>query len=105
MFALADMMAHVEVGAALAHKAARAKSAGSADAERLLTASRIFAAEVARFVNDKALIILLGTGTVDSAVISEFLSKMAHAHLAGAVTHTVRDMDRMADILFGRASS
>jgi hypothetical protein len=30
---------------------------------------------------------------------------MAHSELSGAIANTVRDMDRMADMLFGRTPS
>jgi len=105
MFALADMMAHVEVGAAMAFKAGRAKLENRPEAGRFLTVSRIFAADVTRFVNDRIFTLLFGTGSLEGAVVSEFLGKMAHSELSGAIANTVRDMDRMADMLFGRTPS
>jgi alkylation response protein AidB-like acyl-CoA dehydrogenase len=66
MFALADMMTHVEVGCALARKAAAAHSADTPDAEKLRLISKIFAHETAQLVTRNMMGLLMGIGAFDA---------------------------------------
>jgi alkylation response protein AidB-like acyl-CoA dehydrogenase len=95
MFALADLMTHVEVGAALARKAARTADAGDAATATVKTASRIFAAE-------NVLTILMGTNTLEPEAVSAFLETIQYTDLMASYRNLVADMDQMADALFGR---
>ena len=104
MFALADMMTWVEVGAALARKAARLSEAGDADAEKTVLAARIFAAEVGQLICRRGMHVCLGTGGLAGGAVADFLSELACEDLMQSCRGVYRDMDRAADILFGRAS-
>ncbi len=97
MFALADMMTYVEVGASLARKAA------SGDA-KLKVGSRLFAAEVARIVSDNILKIAIGSGEFDRKAVSDFLTDVAYTDLSRSCQNVIKDMDQLADIIFERAS-
>ncbi len=104
MFALADMMTWVEVGAALARKAGRLSDAGDADAEKTVLAARIFAAEVGQMVCQRGMHICLGTAGMPDDAVADFLPKLACEELMQSCRGVYRDMDRAADILFGRSS-
>ncbi|VEN75210.1 Acyl-CoA dehydrogenase [Candidatus Desulfarcum epimagneticum] len=102
MFALADMMTHVEVGAALARKAAALMDAGDPDAEKTRLMSRIFAAETARTVCEKTLEILSGSGAFSKDEVSAFLKSVSYDDMILGQAGVIQDMDALADILFGR---
>lgn len=96
MFALSDMMAHVEVGAAMARKAAAEGS------EKMKAMSRIFANEVTGIVSDNVLKILRGSGAVDEAEATAFLESVSFGEMPGSWQNVIRDMDTVADIVFER---
>jgi alkylation response protein AidB-like acyl-CoA dehydrogenase len=102
MFGLADAMVHVEVGAALARKAAAADRAGDAVAEKLHLMSRIFAHDAARTVHGTIMTILIGTGVFDEGVINDFRSSVDLTDIAESGRNLVPAMDRLADIIFER---
>jgi alkylation response protein AidB-like acyl-CoA dehydrogenase len=102
MFALADMMTHVEVGAALARKAARLVDSGDADAEKMAAAARAFAGEVAQIAGENALRIVSGTGAADPDAVDQFLAKIDYQALLASRRNWVADMDTVADIIFER---
>ncbi len=102
MFNLADMMTHVEVGVALARKTAALVRDPKAKAERQVVMSRIFAREVARVVGTNALNILLGTGQLDDATVAAFKKKVPLDTLLYNQAGLIADMDKAADIIFGR---
>jgi alkylation response protein AidB-like acyl-CoA dehydrogenase len=102
MFTLADMMAHVEVGAAMARKAARQVDSGAADAEKMAAAARVFAGEVAQVVGENALRIVSGTDAADSGAIDQFLTQINYQALLASRRNWVVDMDTVADTIFER---
>jgi alkylation response protein AidB-like acyl-CoA dehydrogenase len=102
MFALADMMEHVEVAASLARQAAAVSSENKADAEKTCLFSRLFAHETAELVSANILKILRGSGVFDPGQISAFLAETSHAALAESYQNIIADMNRAADIIFNR---
>ncbi|UCH20509.1 MAG: acyl-CoA dehydrogenase family protein [Deltaproteobacteria bacterium] len=102
MFALADMMTHVEVGASMARKAAAAAQAGDDAAEKLNTMSRIFANEVAQLVAQNVIKIIMGIGIFDKSAVTEFLDNTSYYELMNSYRDVINDMDTVADILFER---
>jgi alkylation response protein AidB-like acyl-CoA dehydrogenase len=102
MFALADMMAHVEVGAAMARKAAHLADSDDVDARKMAAASRVFAGEVAQVVGENALRIVSGTGVADPGASDQFLADIDYPALLASRRNWVVDMDKVADIIFER---
>lgn len=102
MFGLADMMVHVEVGAALARKAAAADRAGDAAAEKLRLMSRIFAHDAARTVHANTMTVVLGTGVFDQGAIDDFTSSVDLTEIVESCRDLVPAMDRLAEIIFER---
>ena len=102
MYALADMMAHVEVGCAMARKAAAAARRGDASAERHRLVSKIFANSVAQLVLQNTTSILMGTGKFDQKQVAEFTASTNLHDLIQSYQDILGDMDKMADIIFER---
>jgi len=102
MFLLADMMTWVEVGVSLARKAKRLAESKAKEAEKIKTISRIFAAETAQVVAQNTLKIVKGTGAFDEKKAAVFMKTIAYDQLICGCENVVRDMDKVADILFGR---
>jgi alkylation response protein AidB-like acyl-CoA dehydrogenase len=102
MFALADMMMHVEVAASLARQAAAVSGENGLEAEKTSLFSRLFANETAVLVSGNILKILRGSGVFDSEQISAFLAETSHAALADSYQNIIPDMNRAADIIFNR---
>ncbi len=103
MFALADMMAHVEVADSAVRRAARRSKAGAADAKHNLCMARLFAGETARVVSDGLLKILMGSGAFELETVTKTLEAVDHRSLLSGYSGMTADMDRAADILFDRA--
>lgn len=104
MFALADMMAHVEVGASLARRAFATVKNGDAVANKMKLISRIFANEVAQMVSQGILKIVMGCGACDLDMTNNFLQKIAYTELTASCQNIINDMDQLADIVFERVS-
>jgi len=104
MFALADMMTHVEVGVSLARKAAGLTDQNSNDAEKVRTSARLFASEVATLVADRTLKVLLGSGAFEQDQVQAFLEKVNYQDMVHTCKNMIKDMDRVADLLFERTS-
>jgi alkylation response protein AidB-like acyl-CoA dehydrogenase len=102
MFALADMMMHVEVAASLARQAAAVSSKNGPEAEKTCLFSRLFANETAVLVSDNILKILRGSGVFDPEQISTFLAETSHTDLADSYQNIISDMNRAAEIIFDR---
>ncbi len=102
MFLLADMMTYVEVGASLARKAGQFAAKKSKEVDKFKAMSRIFAAELSQLVAQNTLKIVRGTGAFDENKAVEFLRSIDHDQLFYGCDNLVRDMDAVADILFGR---
>ena len=104
MFALADMMAHVEVGASLARRAFTTVKNGDADADKMKLISRLFANEVAQIVSQGILKIVMGCGACDLDMTNDFMQKIAFTELTASCQNIINDMDQLADIVFERVS-
>ena len=102
MFAVADMMMHVEVAASLARRAAAVGGENNAQAEKVCLFSRLFANEIAMLVSHNILKILRGSGVFESDQISTFLTETSHAALADSYQNIIPDMNRAADMIFNR---
>ena len=102
MFALADMMMHVEVAAGLARQAAAFNGGNNPEAEKICLFSRLFANEIAELVSGDILKILLGSGVFEPEQISAFLTETSHAALADSYQNIIPAMNRAADIIFNR---
>ena len=102
MFALADMMAYLEVGASLARKAVAAGKADSPEATKLKAMSRVFADEAARLTANNILKIVLGSGVLDQAAAAQFMESIAFGDLAQSAVNSINDMDQVADFVFER---
>jgi alkylation response protein AidB-like acyl-CoA dehydrogenase len=102
MFDLADMMIHVEVGAATARRAAALAPAGGAPAKRAELVARLFADEVCQVCTRNIPRILTGTGEIAPATVAASLAETKHGEFGGGCRNVVKDMDRLADIVFGR---
>ncbi|MCP4107780.1 MAG: acyl-CoA dehydrogenase [Desulfobacteraceae bacterium] len=102
MFALADMMAQVEVGASIARKAAALAEAGDTDAEKIMAMSRIFASETALLVAQNAMKIVMGSGVFDQNTVSGFMEAVSYNEMINSCHNIINDMDKVADILFER---
>lgn len=100
MFALADMIAHVEVGVSMARKALSLAASGNAETEKIKTMSRIFASEVAQLVTQNILKILMGYGEFDPKTVSDFMEKISYNELISSYRNVISDMDKVADMLF-----
>jgi len=104
MFALADMMSQLEVGASLARKAAALSQQGAAGEAKYRIMSRLCAQETAGFFCKKIPLLLMGLETFSPQDAREFLAKIDYEDLL-LTSHrgVVSDMDRLADILFERS--
>jgi alkylation response protein AidB-like acyl-CoA dehydrogenase len=102
MFALADMMTHVEVGASLARKAVALSRSGDKEAKKFKPISRVFANEVSQLVAHNLLKILFGSGAFDQAEAVNFMDSVSHSKLAQSFEGLIEDMDRIADFIFER---
>lgn len=102
MFALADMMTYVEVGAAMARKTVQLTRSGDPEAEKFRAMSRIFAAEVSALATQNSLRILNGSGVFAPEAVAAFMASTGLNELALSYHNIIGDMDRVADILFAR---
>ena len=102
MFALADMMMHVEVAASLARRAVAVSGESNAQAEKMRLFSRLFANEIAELVSQNILKVLRGSGVFKADQISAFLMETAHAELADSYQNIIPDMNRAPDVIFNR---
>ncbi len=102
MFALADMMTYVEVGAAMARKAVNLARADDPEANKLKTMARVFAGEVTQVVGENALKIVMATGDLDQESVDRFIADIAYQEMIASRYHWAVDMDKIADIIFER---
>ena len=102
MFALSDMMTHVEVGAAMARKTVRLAKAGDSRTEHFKAMSRVFAAEVSELITQNSLRILNGTDVFPPEAIEAFTAATGLNELTRSYHNIIGDMDRVADTLFAR---
>jgi alkylation response protein AidB-like acyl-CoA dehydrogenase len=102
MFALADMMTYLEVGASLARKAVNADNHSSPEASKLKAMSRLFADETAQLTARNVLKIVWGTGVLDQGAAGQFMESIPYSELAQSAVNSIRDMDQVADFVFER---
>ncbi len=102
MFCLADMMSYVEVGISLARKAKHLLQESSSQAKKIVIMSRIFASEVAELVVRNTIKIVKGTGVADEEIPASLKKKIDCSEFAASCSRLIKDMDAVADILFGR---
>jgi alkylation response protein AidB-like acyl-CoA dehydrogenase len=102
MFDLADMMIHVEIGAAAARRAVALAPAGGLPAERAALVSRLFADELCQVFTRNIPRILTGTGEIEPATVATSMAETKHGEFGGGCRNGVKDMDRLADMVFGR---
>ena len=102
MFALADMMTHVEVGAALARRAIQNLRGGNSEAAKMKIVSRLFANEVGRVVSQGILKIVMGCGQFDQQTTADFMMRSAYSDLTASFANIIPDMDQLADMVFER---
>ena len=102
MFALADMMTHVEVGVALVRKALNCFQSGDSRAEKMKLMSRLFANEAAQVVSSNLLKIVMGSGEFDQTATADFLANTGQTELTISYQNIIKDMDQLADIVFER---
>jgi alkylation response protein AidB-like acyl-CoA dehydrogenase len=102
MFALADMMTHVEVGAGLARRAFGDARRGDSGAEKIKLISRLFGNEVAQVVSQNILKIVMGCGEFDQKATADFLAGVGYTELTASFQNIIKDMDQLADIVFER---
>jgi alkylation response protein AidB-like acyl-CoA dehydrogenase len=100
MFVLADLMAHVEVGASLARKAAKLNGTGDAGAEKTAWISKIFANDVAQLAGQAISKIVLGSGVFEVEEAGDLMAGMGHADLAAGYREVVIAMDKVAGAVF-----
>ena len=102
LFLLADMMAHVEIGAATARKAAHLINTTTEEAHKAKLIARIFANDVAQLVSQNALKILMGCNIFEDGKITEFLEAIEFNTLCRSNQGIISDMDKLADLVFER---
>lgn len=101
MFALADMMTHVEVGVAMARKTVQLVRDNDPLADKYKAMARVFAGEVTQLVGENALRIAMG-GNLDEQAVQLHLSEIAYQEMLAGRAGWVADMDHIADIIFER---
>ena len=102
MFALADMMTYLEVGASMARKADNLTKTGDPKAEKIKVMSRIFANETTQLIAQNVLKILMGSGLFDQETVTDFMKSISYDQLTYSYQNVIKDMDIVADILFER---
>ena len=104
MFALADLMTFVEVGASLARKANKLVAEDNPQANKYRAISRIFAHEVAQKTTATIPMVLTGTGVLSGDQMAEYLQESDVAAMMNGYENIISEMDTVADYLFGRKS-
>jgi len=102
MFALADMITHLEIGVSLARKASKLTEARSGEAEKIILMSKIFSNEVSQLLIQNVPKILMGSGVFDEKTIADFIDAISYHQLLDSFHDLIGDMDRVADIIFER---
>jgi alkylation response protein AidB-like acyl-CoA dehydrogenase len=113
LFRLGELIAYTEGAACFASRAAAAldgklpdKADHRFDAPALAAMSRVFARDAAQKVADEGARWVIGAWTADDgAGATQFETSLGLAAVHAAQAGLVADMDRVADALYGRASS
>jgi hypothetical protein len=86
----------------MVRKAYRSLQGGESGAEKMTLIARLFANEVAQVTSQSLLKIILGSGEFDPKASADLLARLALAELNAGYQNTIRDMDRLADLVFER---
>ena len=110
LFRLGELICYAECADVLARRAARTldgaahdKSPDRFDGSALAVMSRVFAREAAQKVGQEGARWVAGALTADSAEVGPILATIPHDAIRAAQAGLVADMDRVADVLYGRA--
>ncbi len=99
MFQLAELMTHVEIGAAMGRKAAKSSD------DIIKAKARIFANEVAKTAQESAMHILEGSGNFDGETVSNTLPAADKEAFDQSYRGIIADMDMVAKHIFGKPSA
>lgn len=109
LFRLGELITYAECAESFARRAARAldgeryaKSPDRFDGAGLATMSRVFAREAALKVGQEGVRWVAGSVTAGSADVGPLLATIPHDAIRTAQAGMVADMDRVADVLYGR---
>ncbi len=111
LFRLGELICFAECAEAFAHRAAAAlegrrhpKSPGRFDGNALIAMSRVFAREAAQKVGQEGVRWVAGSVDAGSPQVAALLATIPHDAIRAAQAGLLADMDRVADVLYGRAS-
>ncbi len=109
LFRLGDLITNTECAEALARRAADAldghrheKSHDRFDGDALAAMSRVFAREAAQKVGQEGVRWVVGSIAAESADVGPLLATIPHDAIRTAQAGLLADMDRVADVLYGR---
>ncbi len=102
LFTLAEMTAHAEAGAALAHAAADSRVENRPEAGRLEVLSRVFARRSASVAARGAARVALGSGRPDPETARDFLKSIHFSELCEAESGCFTDLDILARLVFAK---
>ena len=102
MFLIADIITHLEVGVSLAEKTLNLYETDNKKAEKSALNSKIFAGETAILTAVNTAKIIKGSGYFDTKKADEILKEISYLKLFDAAEKSVKDMDKLADIIFDR---
>jgi alkylation response protein AidB-like acyl-CoA dehydrogenase len=110
LFRLGELITWVECAESLARRAAETldgnrheKSLDRFDGAALATMSRVFAREAAQKAGQEGVRWVAGSVDADRADIAPLLAAVPHDAIRAAQAGLLADMDRVADVLYGRA--
>ena len=109
LFRLGELIMYAECAESLARRAADAldgtpheKSLVRFDGDALATMSRVFARETAQKIGQEGVRWVAGSIDAGSADVASLLASIPHEAIRGAQAGLLADMDRVADVLYGR---
>jgi alkylation response protein AidB-like acyl-CoA dehydrogenase len=103
MFALADMMTHVEVGIAMVRQTAKLSAANDPEALKYKAMARVFSGEAAQLVSENGLKIFMGLNKETEAdALAQFMNDIGYHEMLASRQNWITDMDAVADIIFER---
>ncbi|MBT8239776.1 MAG: acyl-CoA dehydrogenase, partial [Acidimicrobiia bacterium] len=110
LFRLGELITFAECAESFARRAADAlgghrheKSEDRFDGAALATMSRIFGREAAQMISEEGVRWVVGAVSADSVDISSLLATIPQVAIRNAQAGLIADMDRVADVLYGRA--
>jgi len=111
LFRLGELITHAECAEALAQRAATAlggnrheKSPDRFDGAALAAMSRVFAREAAQKLGQEGVRWVAGSVDSGSADVAPLLATIPHDAIRASQSGLLADMDRVADVLYGRTS-